>query len=168
MKKNTRVSRNIRACWFFRHLKSTITFTPLQELHLEVRINTHLARQSRINTRLARQSYQCSTHANFVNVMIQKINANKGAICSSYIICILLVYVYQHHYHTQMPVACWFHNVHCKIFPFVTLHHRRHFNSCCSQSIRAYLLDALCSGKTEEPLLKALCDRLDRAVLGSR
>ncbi|XP_076462664.1 KICSTOR complex protein SZT2-like isoform X2 [Babylonia areolata] len=35
MKKNTRVSRNIRACWFFRHLKSTITFTPPQELHLE-------------------------------------------------------------------------------------------------------------------------------------
>lgn len=35
MKKNTRVSRNIRACWFFRHLKSSLTFTPLQELHLE-------------------------------------------------------------------------------------------------------------------------------------
>ncbi|KAK7100732.1 hypothetical protein V1264_023626 [Littorina saxatilis] len=34
MKKNTRVSRNIRACWFFRHLKSTIIYTPLLELHL--------------------------------------------------------------------------------------------------------------------------------------
>ncbi|KAL8610619.1 hypothetical protein ACOMHN_006338 [Nucella lapillus] len=35
MKKNTRVSRNIRACWFFRHLTTTITFTPPLELHLE-------------------------------------------------------------------------------------------------------------------------------------
>ncbi|BFY99733.1 hypothetical protein BsWGS_02773 [Bradybaena similaris] len=29
MKKNTRVSRNIRACWFFRHLRKSVTFTPL-------------------------------------------------------------------------------------------------------------------------------------------
>uniref|UniRef100_A0A2C9KFZ7 KICSTOR complex protein SZT2 n=1 Tax=Biomphalaria glabrata TaxID=6526 RepID=A0A2C9KFZ7_BIOGL len=29
MKKNTRVSRNIRACWFFRHLGRQVSFTPL-------------------------------------------------------------------------------------------------------------------------------------------
>ncbi|CAL1547605.1 unnamed protein product, partial [Lymnaea stagnalis] len=29
MKKNTRVSRNIRACWFFRHLRRKVSFTPL-------------------------------------------------------------------------------------------------------------------------------------------
>ncbi|CAG5136147.1 unnamed protein product, partial [Candidula unifasciata] len=28
MKKNTRVSRNIRACWFFRHLRKSVTFIP--------------------------------------------------------------------------------------------------------------------------------------------
>ncbi|GFN80128.1 protein szt2, partial [Plakobranchus ocellatus] len=29
MKKNTRVSRNLRACWFFRHLRQSAKFTPL-------------------------------------------------------------------------------------------------------------------------------------------
>ncbi|GFS07662.1 protein SZT2 [Elysia marginata] len=28
MKKNTRVSRNIRACWFFKHLRQSVKFTP--------------------------------------------------------------------------------------------------------------------------------------------
>ncbi|PVD23412.1 hypothetical protein C0Q70_16681 [Pomacea canaliculata] len=35
MTKTTRVSRNIRACWFFRNLKHTVRFRPSQELHLE-------------------------------------------------------------------------------------------------------------------------------------